>query len=313
MKHAARGRASLCLALLCVTALGTCGCAAENAGENPKADGSAAAVSSASAPSEGEAASASESSEAQEALRALAKADAEAGTIAQGELRDTVFALVSSAENSTTDYAKEYGYIEDIDDGRGYTCGIIGFTSGTGDLLDVVNTYVALSPEDNVLEPFVPALEKAVGSETHAGLGDDFVAAWKKACQTEAMIEAQNAVLDEQYLLPAVDYAETDGLSPLGQYVYYDALVVHGPGSDEDSFGGIRDAALEARKPPAQGGSEADYLNAFLDARTQVMLKEEAHSDLSRIDVQRTFIKEGNWNLARPLRWTMYGDEFELK
>lgn len=52
--------------------------------------------------------------------------------------RKEVFALVSSAENSDTDYSLQYGYIEDIGDGRGYTGGIIGFTTGTDDLPDVV-------------------------------------------------------------------------------------------------------------------------------------------------------------------------------
>ncbi|WP_251197737.1 chitosanase [Anaerotardibacter muris] len=235
------------------------------------------------------------------------------GTIAQGTLRDTVFALVSSAENSTIDFNAEYGYIEDIGDGRGYTCGIIGFTSATGDLLDVVELYVKLAPANNPLQPYLPALRSAVGSSTHAGLGSGFVSAWKKACVTPQMKEAQNAILNGQYMLPAVKTAQSDGLSPLGQYIYYDALVMHGPGNDAESFGGIRAAALKKAKTPAQGGSEATYLGAFLDARSKVMLKEEAHSDLSRITVQRTFIKEGKWDLSRPLSWTMYGDRFELK
>jgi hypothetical protein len=42
--------------------------------------------------------------------------------------------LVSSAETSTPDWRREFGYIEDIGDGRGYTCGLIGFGSGTVDL-----------------------------------------------------------------------------------------------------------------------------------------------------------------------------------
>ncbi len=58
--------------------------------------------------------------------------------ISGGIHRKEVFALVSSAENSDTDYSLQYGYIEDIGDGRGYTGGIIGFTTGTGDLPDVV-------------------------------------------------------------------------------------------------------------------------------------------------------------------------------
>lgn len=247
------------------------------------------------------------------ALEATVEANKKVGTIAQGTLRDTVFSLVSSAENSTIDFNDEYGYIEDIGDGRGYTCGIIGFTSATGDLLDVVRLYVELAPNNNPLKPYLPALEAAVGSDTHARLGSGFVSAWKKAAKTSQMIEAQNAILNEQYMLPAVNTAQADRLSPLGQYIYYDALVVHGPGDDADSFGGIRAAALKIARTPAQGGDEAAYLSAFLDTRSKVMLKEEAHSDLSRINVQRVFIEEKKWDLSRPLYWTMYGDRFELK
>lgn len=39
--------------------------------------------------------------------------------ISGGILCKEVFALVSSAENSDTDYSLQYGYIEDIGDGRG--------------------------------------------------------------------------------------------------------------------------------------------------------------------------------------------------
>lgn len=39
---------------------------------------------------------------------------------------------------SDTDYSLQYGYFEDIGDGRGYTAGIIGFTTGIGGLPDVV-------------------------------------------------------------------------------------------------------------------------------------------------------------------------------
>ena len=43
--------------------------------------------------------------------------------ITAGDLRKIVFALVSSAENSSLDYNAQYSYIEDIGDGRGYTGG----------------------------------------------------------------------------------------------------------------------------------------------------------------------------------------------
>ena len=86
--------------------------------------------------------------------------DTTAGDISSGKLRKEVFALVSSAENSSTDYAEQYAYIEDIGDGRGYTAGIIGFTTGTGDLLEVVERYTELEPE-NELKKYIPYLQQA--------------------------------------------------------------------------------------------------------------------------------------------------------
>lgn len=233
-------------------------------------------------------------------------------TIASGQLRNVVFSLVSSAENSSLDYEKQYSYIEDIGDGRGYTAGIIGFTTGTGDLLDVVLEYTNLQP-DNVLEKYIPALENVIGTDSHEGLDPSFANDWIEASADPQMILAQDKILDDMYLSPAVEYAADDGLSALGQYIYYDALVVHGPGEDEDSFQGIRAAAIKECRTPAQGGSEEEYLLTFLDRRTKIMLKEEAHSDLSRIETQRSFIQDGNYNLEPPLKWTMYGDDFELR
>ena len=78
-------------------------------------------------------------------------------------------------------------------------------------------------------------------------------------------------------------------MSPLGQYIYYDALVVHGSDDSEDCFEAIRNTALEKEKTPSDGGNEKAFLTAFLNARVPVMQMEAAHSDLSRLDTQRKF------------------------
>lgn len=234
-------------------------------------------------------------------------------TIATGRLRDTTFSLVASAENSTTDYHRQYSYIEDIGDGRGYTAGIIGFTSGTGDLAQVVAMYVKLKPKNNGLRQYLPALKRVNGTASHRGLGNGFVRAWKKAGHDRALVSAENRVLDRLYLRPVLRAAKQDDLSPLGQYIYYDAIVVHGPGQDASSFGGIRRRAKQLARTPAQGGDQDRYLRAFLQARAKVMKQEAAHKDLSRLTTQRQFIHDGRNELNRPLRWTMYGDHYQLK
>jgi len=227
--------------------------------------------------------------------------------------KEIAMELVSSAENSSLDWKAQYTYIEDIGDGRGYTAGIIGFCSGTGDMLEVVQDYANREP-GNGLAKYLPALKKVNGTDSHSGLGSAYVAAWHKAASDVVFQQSQDAERDRIYFNPAVNQGKSDGLHALGQFIYYDAIVMHGPGDDSDSFGGIRKAAMKKAKTPAQGGDETAYLNAFLDARKVVMKKEEAHSDTSRIDTeQRVFLKAGNLNLNTPLKWKTYGDSYTIK
>ena len=227
--------------------------------------------------------------------------------------KEIAMELVSSAENSSLDWKAQYTYIEDIGDGRGYTGGIIGFCSGTGDMLEVVQDYANRAP-GNGLAKYLPALKKVNGTDSHTGLGSAYVSAWHKAASDTAFQAAQDAERDSTYFNPAVNQAKADGLHALGQFIYYDAMVMHGPGDDSDSFGGIRKAAMKKAKTPAQGGSETTYLNAYLDVRKAVMKKEEAHSDTSRVDTeQRVFLNAGNLSLDTPLKWKTYGDSYTIK
>ncbi|WP_344615217.1 chitosanase [Dactylosporangium salmoneum] len=225
---------------------------------------------------------------------------------------DIAMQIVSSAENSSLDWRAQYQYIEDIGDGRGYTGGIVGFCSGTGDMLEVVEAYTAAAP-GNVLAKYLPALRSVNGTASHAGLGAAFVADWKSAATDPAFRKAQDDERDRVYFNPAIAQAKADGLRALGQFAYFDALVMHGPGNDASSFGGIRKAALAKAKSPAQGGDETAYLNAFLDARVAAMRTEEAHSDTSRVDTaQRVFLAAGNLDLRVPLSWKVYGDPYTI-
>ncbi|WP_432994165.1 chitosanase [Dactylosporangium sp. CA-233914] len=226
--------------------------------------------------------------------------------------KDVAMRLVSSAENSSLDWKAQYQYIEDIGDGRGYTAGIIGFCSGTGDMLELVERYTQRAP-GNALAKYLPALRNVNGSASHTGLDPTFTNDWRTAATDPAFQQTQNDERDRVYFNPAVNQAKTDGLRALGQFIYYDAIVMHGPGTDPASFGGIRNAAMTKAKTPAQGGDETTYLNAFLDARVAAMKTEEAHSDTSRVDTaQRVFLRAGNLDLNTPLSWKVYGDPYTI-
>lgn len=243
---------------------------------------------------------------------AVPSGSAASAGLADPAKKEIAMELVSSAENSTLDWRSQYAYLEDIKDGRGYTGGIIGFCSGTGDMLELVQAYAASEPA-NPLARYLPALAAVNGGDSHKGLGKGFEQAWAKAAKDPVFQAAQDAERDRVYFDPAVAQAKADQLSTLGQFVYYDAMVMHGPGDDPASFGGIRAAAMKVARTPAQGGNEKAYLTAFFTARIQVMKTEEAHADTSRVDdAQRVFLKAGDLNLDPPLDWKVYGDPYHI-
>ncbi len=222
--------------------------------------------------------------------------------------KDIAMQLVSAAENSSLDWRAQFSYIEDIRDGRGYTAGIIGFCSGTGDMLELVEAYTAAAP-GNLLAKYLPALRAVNGSDSHAGLDPNFTRDWHAAAGDPVFRDAQESERDRLYFNPSVRDAKGDGVRALGQFAYYDAAVMHG----YSGMRSIRNAALRVARPPAQGGSEVAWLEAFLDARVVEMRTEEAHSDTSRVDTaQRVFLDDGNLDLNAPLVFAVYGEGFRI-
>ncbi|MFE0509161.1 chitosanase [Streptomyces sp. NPDC058964] len=219
--------------------------------------------------------------------------------------------IVASAENSTLDWRSAYGYIEDIGDGQGYTAGVIGFCTGTHDLLTLVEHYTAAHPH-NGLARYLPALRKVDGTDSHEGL-DGFPAAWKAQARLKAFRRAQDEERDRVYFDPAVRLAKLDGLGTLGQFVYYDAMVFHGPGTGPNGFHGLRERALKEADTPSEGGSEKEYLDIFLDVRRKAMKTKKPGIDTSRIDTaQRRFLYDGNLGLDTPLEWRVYGEPYRI-
>jgi len=182
-----------------------------------------------------------------------------------------------------------------------------------GDMLSLVRSYIAARPH-NSLARFLPALRRVNGTASHRGLGRPFVAAWRRAADDPVFRRLQRRQRDRRYFNPAVRRAEADGLGTLGQFIYYDAMVMHGPGTSHASFGGLRARAAARARTPARGGSEVRYLNAFLSVRRRLMRTESKHGNTSRIDgQQRVFVRRRNLDLDPPLVWHVYGDRYAIR
>src|SRR4051812_48532827 len=164
--------------------------------------------------------------------RAAGDADVKPG-LTEPAKKDVAMQLVSAAENSSLDWKAQYGYIEYNVEGnekenRGYTAGIIGFTSRTHDMLGLLEYYDTIAPS-NPLKKYLSALRKVDGTASRRGLGKAFEHDWHAARKDPKFRQAQDHERDRVYFSPAVDQAERDGLHTLGQFMYYDAMVMHGP------------------------------------------------------------------------------------
>lgn len=234
------------------------------------------------------------------------------GSREKGEPEKIAIAMVSCAENATFDYTANYSFIENIKDGAGYTGGIIGFTSMTGDMFQVVKQYCE-KEKDSPLKKYIKPLADVVGTDKTYGLGKGFVKAWKKAGEDRAMREVQDSFRDRLFLKPAFDAAKKDGLSTLGKYIYYDTAVQHGPEGEGSSLANLRKTTIKKAKTPANGGDEKKYLTEFLKVREKALKKMKFKVNMSRIEVQKKLVKDEEFEMLLPLEFTMYGKDYKLE
>jgi len=191
----------------------------------------------------------------------------------------------------------DYAYVENLDDGRGYTVTQYGFCTYNEEVAQVIDAIVARQPE-TPLKSFLPNLPPRHWDGRKL---DDFPRAWRREAKTsKALAEACDEIADKLYLAPAVAAAASVGVtSPVGIAIFFDTLVQHGDGDDPDSL-----AAIMKSTPPA---AEAEYLNAFLDARKKVLLhaadketRQVWRESAGRVDALRALLQR-NPDLAAPL------------
>jgi len=236
--------------------------------------------------------------------------------------QEKAFEITSTAENSTKDWTAQYTYIQDIGDGRGYTGGIVGFTSADGDMLDVVKNWNTVAP-GNILAKYIPGLTtcasvgegSSASSAASSNLGSAFITAWHSASADPVWQKVQRDYREAVYWAPAYNAAIADGLGPLGQALYYDTSVNHGPGtpnSNDGSFDDIRSRTTGTK--PSGGGSETTWLTNFINVRSAVLsgpLFNDNPPD-GRITMFRAFVTSANLTLTCPFTWSIYGDSFTM-
>lgn len=208
--------------------------------------------------------------------------------------------LTSVFENGTIEL--QYGYVEDLDDGRGYTAGRAGFTTADGDAYEVVQLYTKLKP-NNSLAKYLPVLQELAeeGNDSVREL-KGYDKAWRDSADITEFRAAQDAVVDKLYYQPAKSHADRLGLKlPISRAFLYDTIIQHGNGKDPDGLPSLLNKVIYQ-------GDEVDWLVAMIAVR-KVDLQSPANSDTrdewrkatGRCDVYRELLDSGNYYLEGPM------------
>lgn len=180
--------------------------------------------------------------------------------------------IISLFENDTI--VPQYDYIENIGDGRGFTAGIIGFTSAYGEIYKVVNDYSTIVPSSSITN-YLNKIRKLEKGEIETSELEDFVIEWQKAARDAKFRNIQDKLRDENFYIPAMNTAKKLGVThDLSKAFIYDTIIQHGNSpSDPDGLPNIiKKANRNIGGSPADGIDEVLWLSELIKVRREVLL-----------------------------------------
>lgn len=241
------------------------------------------------------------------------------GIVFNQEQRNIADQIISVFENNTP--VIQYGYAENLHDGRGITAGRAGFTSATGDMLEVIKRYTVTVP-DNPLAVYLPRLRELAEDEDGSTQGlKGLEEIWQERANDEDFRNVQDEVVDEYYYDPAIAHAQFLGVSlPLTLLNLYDAVIQHGDGNDLDGLPVmINRTTSKVGGTPKNGIDEEVWLQEFMSIRRSVLLnpdnqetQEEWSQSVGRIDTLIELYESGNVPLTPPIVIDTWGDIFTI-
>lgn len=231
--------------------------------------------------------------------------------------------LTNIFENGTPEF--QYAYVENLGDGRGYTCGRVGFTTGTSDALAVIKLYTQRKPH-NPLVKYISELERLDSlPDDSTERGDvsrlhGFVQAWKLAAKDKVFCEVQDTIVDEWYFNPAMQHASRVGIqTALGKAIFYDTIIQHGDGEDPDSLLALIEATKKHIGFLPKGNNEKDWIAHFLEVRRHDLVhafnvdtREVWKQSVGRVDALKQLVISKNFNLDAPLTVVWEGQKYTL-
>ncbi|KAK9764093.1 hypothetical protein K7432_008702 [Basidiobolus ranarum] len=230
------------------------------------------------------------------------------------KLNTLIFTITNVFEYGTTVY--DFETCVDLNDGRGYTCGFVGFTTGTGDAFTVVNRYLQVNPNGELKAYYTPLKDLADprecgGPEVDPKKLNGFPEAWgRTACVDPRFRRVQESVVNELYFEPAMKLAEAYKIfSPLGKSIFYDTAVQHGY-EKEDGIS-LRSIIKLVKAETTKSQTEASFLKRLLHFRKKVLccsMDDIWPDSANRVSDLEYLLNTGNLNLSTPVILPSYND-----
>jgi chitosanase len=228
--------------------------------------------------------------------------------------------MVNVFEYSST--SARYDPCTDLGDGRGLTCGKIGFTTSSTEVRDVVVAYIEKATGSPLARHLGRLRELADrGSASTSGL-DGFAEDWAQAADDPRFRAVQDAVADRLTYDPALATARRLGIrTPLGVAILFDAAVQHGTSDDPDGLPALTSRAdAEAHGSPAGGVAEKTWLLTFLDVR-RADLRNPHDKDsqdvwaqsVDRVDALQGLVEGDEAQLDAPVTLQVDGEDYMLR
>jgi len=214
--------------------------------------------------------------------------------------------VISVFENNTTQI--QYDYAEDINDSRGVTAGRVGFTTETGDLLELLKRYNN-TVIGSKIGSYVHKLRNKEEFEPYEQ--DAFIDDWKyEVANSKLFIDIQDKLSDEMYYYPAMQRAYDLNLTlPVSLLVMYDTNVQHG--MDHETIDNVYIAGLnDIIELTDNKDSEDDWIREFLGNREYILNHTKGWEKTDYRIAELWDILEGNPSLA-PFK--MYVDKWDYE
>lgn len=217
---------------------------------------------------------------------------------------DSVLQLISLPENGTPRWWKNYGYIEALGDGRGYTATLFGACSGTGDLAMIFEELKSINPKHPLVD-YLPTLKRKRGEDID-GL-KPIVKLIQGANDDPQWREAVWRVYLDLYWKFAAEFAEKKGSCAMREGPVLALAISRGFMVDTAINHG---ANLESFKPilkkmTKQPANEQDWLAEFISAREHLLKSGFQDLDTSgtgdRCKLWRRLLADNNLALSRPI------------